>query len=260
MPERFVDKAILADIDGKITKIAEAPQGGQFVFVNGNQMHVPAGLELKVKLGENVEAGDSLSEGTPNPSEIVKYKGLGEGRRYFVQQMGDILKANGVPTHRRNLELVVRGFMDKVRITNPNGVNEHLPGDVVSYSQLQKEWQPRPDSVTKALTGDIRNQYLEQPVLHYSIGTRLTPKVIQNLKANQILQVMVNKSDPGFEPEVTRLSAALQAEPDWRVKMQGFDLKRGFLEAAAKGSTSATKGASYIPMLMTPSSLSDDDE
>jgi DNA-directed RNA polymerase subunit beta' len=257
MPERFTDRAALAAKDGKITAIQTAPQGGYSVFVNGESQHVPEGLPLTVKLGDPVEAGDILSEGTPNPSEIIRYKGLGEGRRYFVEKALDILKANGVPTHRRNMELVARGFLDKVRITDPNGMREHLPGDIVSYSQLQSEWEPRLGSAQKNITDNITNQYLEQPALHYTIGTRLTPKVISNLKLSGIKQVTVHKQEPGFEPEVTRLSAALQAESDWRVKMQGFDLKRSFLESAAKGSQSTTKGSSYIPLLMSPSSLSE---
>ncbi len=255
VPEQFLGKAILAPKDGKVTKIYKAPQGGHYVIVNGEQLYVPINRNLGVKIGDEVEAGDILTDGTPNPAEIAEYKGLGEGRKYFVDKFSEILERNGVRTHRRNVEVVARGFFDKVRITNPDGVAGYDIDEKVPYSDLQRNYEPRPGSQLKTVNRSISGQYLEKPILHYTIGTRLTPKVIKKLQAAGIKDVISNTEHPGFEPEVVRLLDITNTDPDWKIRMAGFGLKSSFLDAVVKGSESKYKNPSYIPGLMDVSKL-----
>jgi len=251
VPKTFVDKAALAPVDGRVDNIAAAPQGGSYISVGGQQVYAGVGRKPAVKVGDSVEAGDSLSDGIPNPAEVVAYKGLGEGRRYFADRLMHMLSENSAGTHRRNVESATRAFLNKVRITDPDGVAGYEPGSQVQYSELQSKYQPRRDAESFSPTSAV-GRFLERPVLHYTIGTRITPRVAGDMKKRGVGQITVHKEQPGFEPDVVRLMDATLKDPDWKVRMAGFNLQRGFLDAARKGSESSWHSTSPVPLLMNP--------
>ena len=254
VPKHFVGGAAIADRDGTVNQIYKAPQGGMYVEISGNQIHVPANQKVTVKKGEKVEAGDSLSNGMPNPADIAKYKGLGAGRLYFAKQFGKILRDNGVPAHRRNIETLARGFFDRVRVTKPDGLLGYSPDDMVFYSDIQRQWKPRKGSELMKPERAV-NRYLEVPLGHYSLGTRITPKVAKDLKKMGYSAVMTHLEDPGFEPAILQLRVIGNHDPDWKTGLVAFDLKRRFLEHARKGSFSPHTTTSYVPGLMDPTKL-----
>jgi DNA-directed RNA polymerase subunit beta' len=249
MPKEFIDAAILTEKDGTVKRIAKAPQGGNFIFVDDVRYHVPEGVGLKVKVGDKVEAGDVLSEGIPNPALVVKYKGLGEGRYYFLNQLRDLLKNSNATTNRRNIELFTRGFISKAKITKPEGYAGYLIDDVVDYDTLAASWQPRPDSSLKSVT-TAGNLYLEKPYLHYTIGTRVTPKVADTLLKAGIDVVHVHKDPPPFEPMTVRAQAFLSYDKDWTVRLAGEKLKSSLTAAAQRGLYSDANSTSYYPTLL----------
>ena len=251
VPEMFIGGAALAPVDGKVTGISKAPQGGNYVRVGAEQVHVPEGRAVTVGLGQEVTAGDVLSDGTPNPAEIVKHKGIGAGKRYFIRQFTDMLKDRGVPTHRRNVDTLARAFFDHVRVTNADGLDEHEVGDVASYAELQKNWKPRAGSVELS-ADDAVGRYLERPEYYFTIGTRITRPVAKELREAGHRKIIVHRDPPGFEPEITRLLAHPSMDPDWKVRLGGFGLKSGLLASATKGSVSEPDSTSPVPMLMNP--------
>ena len=85
IPEHYADKATVAEHDGKIDKIEDAPQGGKYIYVNEEKHYVPPNYAILVKQGDEVEAGDQLSDGVISPADAVRLKGIGEGRRYFTE-------------------------------------------------------------------------------------------------------------------------------------------------------------------------------
>jgi hypothetical protein len=250
VPKEFVGGAVLAEADGKVAKIQKAPQGGKYMIVNGQQYHIPRELETAVKVGDSVEAGDMLSSGIPNPAEIVQYKGIGEGRKYFTEQFREILDRNGGGTNRRNLELFARSFISKVKVTEPKGYNGHMIDDVVDYDYIASRWEPREGSKLKSVTS-ASNLYLEQPYLHYSIGTRVTPKVSKALRKNGVNTVVTHQNPPPFEPLVVRAQDFMKTDKDWITRLGGEGLKRSITEGATRGASSEIKGTSYFPRLAT---------
>ena len=222
--------------------------------MDDEQLYVSPRRKVLVKAGDSVAAGDMLTDGTPNPAEIAKHKGLGEGRMYFTNKFYEILKNNGVPTHRRNVESLSRAFFDKVRITRPDGVMGHIINDIVPYGDIQREYRPRTTATTQS-PGRSVGMYLEQPVLHYTIGTKVTKKVAKELEKSNVGKLIVHKENPGFEPEVIRLQDIPAKDTDWKSRLSGFGLKKSFLEAARRGSVSPNQATSYIPGLMDPSRL-----
>lgn len=242
-PKTFRGGAAHAQVDGRVEKIEDAPQGGQFVTVGGQRHYVAQGFALKVKPGDDIEAGDVLSEGLPNPAEVVQHKGIGEGRRYFTQQFLQAYKDSGMYAHRRNVELMARGLIDHVRLTDEYG--DGVPDDVVPYNALEARWHPRPD-VRRMPIDDAGNQYLERPVLHYSVGTKVRPSVIRQLRDYGVRDIDVHPDPPPFEPVMIRGMGSLEHDPDWTTRHLGSNLSKGTLRAVHRGESSTPGGTSFV--------------
>lgn len=254
VPQKFMGAATLSKVDGVVTAVKKAPAGGHFVFVNSEEHYVPRDIDVTVSPGTKVTAGDVLTDGIPNPSELVTYKGIGEGRRYFIDQYREILKRNGADVHRRNIEVLAKGFIDRVKIDNPEGYGSYFYEDVVPYDHFIKDYVPRKDSIETGLPF-ARNKYLEKPYLHYTIGTRVTPEVEKNLRKYNVKSVLVNQEKPPFKGEVIRTRSLLATDPDWMTRLAGEGLKKSLLESARMGATSTAGGTSYYPAVADPSKL-----
>ena len=246
VPKKYPDGATHSQTDGRVQEIRPAAQGGFYVQVNGQDHYVPTGRNVSVKKGDELEAGDVVSDGMPSPAEIVQHKGIGEGRRYFVTAMRQVMKNSNIPVHRRNVELLSRGLINHVRLTDEHG--DYSPDDVVPYSMLERNWAPRDGSVL-GTPGSLAGHYLEQPVLHYSIGTKIGKNVTTNLKQYGINAVQAHKEPPPFKPEMVRGMANISNDPDWMTRMLGSYQEKGLMDSVHRGATSDTNSSSYVPAL-----------
>lgn len=246
MPQAFPRKAALAPADGVVTDVGEAPHGGTFITVGDERTYVPHGFGLNVKVGDRVEAGDTMSDGIPDPREVVRHKGLGEGRRYFVHKLTDAFRGGGYEVNRRNVELLGRAMMDHVRVTDPDGIGDLLPDEVVPYSAMAFSYKPR-DGGMKGSPATARGMYLEQPALHYTIGTRVTKSVADNLDKYGVKHISAHKEPPLFEAQAVGLRELPGMETDWMAQLSSSYLKSNLLENAAHNATSDIHGTHPIP-------------
>lgn len=251
-PKAFPGGASHAQLDGRVGGIVEAPQGGNYVLIGGQKHYVPQGINITAKIGDEVEAGDTLSDGVPIPAEIVKHKGIGEGRRYFVRAFRDVLKRSNVKGERRNIELLARGLINHVRLTDEIG--DWSPDDVVPYQVLERQWAPRAGSAVVDL-GQARGKYLERPALHYSIGTKVGRNVHDTLQKFGVSNVEVHHEAPPFQPEMIPGMANVSYDPDPFVRGLGSYQERSFLRAAQRGGVSDTNSTSFVPSLMEGASF-----
>jgi len=247
VPKTFKAGASHAKIDGHITKMDDAPAGGKYVWVNEERHYVSPGFDVTVKKGDTVEAGDVLSDGIPNPAEIVKYKGIGEGRRYFVQAFTQAYRDAGMGVNRRNVELIARGLIDNVEILDET--DDNLPGDLVSYSRLERDWVPR-DGTISASPKQAVGKYLERPVLHYTIGTQVKPSMLADLDNFGVKTLDVHAEKPPFEPKMVRAMETVSHDPDWLTRFIGSGQKRSLLGAVYSGGVSDTASTSFVPALV----------
>jgi hypothetical protein len=248
VPRTFHAGAAIAQSDGRVDAIEVAPQGGQYITIKGMQHWVPPDVGIKVAKGDMVDAGDVLSEGLPNPAEIVKHKGIGEGRRYFMDIFKQAMDSEKFGAHRRNIELLSRGLVNHVRITDRDGPADTVPDDVVEYDNMIRGYQPRFGYKSMSPKQAV-GLYLEAPVLHYSVGTRVSPKVASQLETYKVPAVTVHADPPSFEPEMTRAMETLSHSNDWMVRLGGFHLKKGLIESVHRARKSETHGTSFIPAL-----------
>lgn len=248
VPKNMKGGAAHATVDGTVQRVEEAPAGGHHVTINDEEHYVADGFGLKIKKGDEVEAGDVLSEGVPNPATIVKYKGVGEGRRYFVNEFKQAMGSSGMRGHRRNIELLARGLINHVQMTEET--DEHAPDDIVPYSTFEHTYKPRPGHERLRPKKAI-GQYLERPVLHYTIGTKIRPSMLKNFEEFGVAEIPVHKEPPPFQPHMVRGMFQLQHDPDWMTQMYGSGLKKSLLQSTARGSTSKDRGTSFVPSLAT---------
>jgi len=248
VPKNMKGGAAHATVDGTVQRVEEAPAGGHHVTINDEEHYVADGFGLKIKKGDVVEAGDVLSDGVPNPATIVKYKGVGEGRRYFVNEFKQAMGSSGMRGHRRNIELLARGLINHVQMTEET--DEHAPDDIVPYSTFEHTYKPRPGHERLRPKKAI-GQYLERPVLHYTIGTKIRPSMLKNFEEFGVAEIPVHKEPPPFQPHMVRGMFQLQHDPDWMTQMYGSGLKKSLLQSTARGSTSKDRGTSFVPSLAT---------
>jgi hypothetical protein len=248
VPKTFISKAPLAQADGFITKLEPAAAGGHFISVNDEEHYIGLGQDPVVKHGDRVEQGQVLSTGLIDPRDVVERKGIGEGRKYYMEAMKKAFDDSGLGVNRRNFELIAKAAVDHVRITDNHGIGNYLPDQVVSYSAIEKDYHPRPDSKTVILD-QAYGKYMEKPELHYTIGTRVTTSVIQHLKEHHIESVLVNDHPPHFEPTMVRLVDIPEHHDDWMHVLNSTNLAKRFVNMVNKGSTSDVKGPSPIPGL-----------
>ena len=102
---------------------------------------IPYGSRIKVQDGAELEAGDELTEGSVNPHDILKIKGLRAVQDYMIQEVQRVYRLQGVEINDKHIEVIVRQMLKKVRIEEA-GDSEFLPGtnvDILEFEDKNKE-------------------------------------------------------------------------------------------------------------------------
>ena len=249
VPQNFPYKAAVSPKDGSVEQIKEAPQGGTYITVGGEKVYVAPGYDLKVKVGDSDEAGDQLADGVIDPKDVVNYKGIGEGRRYFTERFTKALRDSGYAAHRRNIESVARALVDHVEIEDEDAEGKLLPGDVTSYSNWARGYSPRPDTV-RGPARSLVGKYLEQPALHYTIGTKITKRVADDLDRFGLGDdVYANANPINVRPVMQSIVKSTGTDRDWMSRLGTTYLKSRLLEDAQHGSTADVHGTNPLPGL-----------
>jgi DNA-directed RNA polymerase subunit beta' len=96
------------------------------------------GAKLAVQEGERVKVGDSLTEGSLNPHDILRISGVEATQRYLVQQVLGVYKSQGVEINDKHIEVMVRQMMRKIRVDEA-GDTSMLPGDYVEIPSFEEQ-------------------------------------------------------------------------------------------------------------------------
>ncbi|TCL54305.1 DNA-directed RNA polymerase subunit beta' [Hydrogenispora ethanolica] len=99
---------------------------------------VPFGSRLRVKEGTQVVAGDLLTEGSANPHDILKVKGIQGVQMYLVQEVQNVYRSQGVWINDKHIEVTVRQMLRKRKVEH-SGDTDLLPGGLVDVFELEDE-------------------------------------------------------------------------------------------------------------------------
>lgn len=249
VPSNFPNKAAIAEHAGIVKEIKKAPQGGSNVQIGDHTYYAPEGYNILVNVGDHVEPGTVLSQGIVNPVDIVRLLGIGEGRTHLTHTLKKAFDEAGMGgINRRNFELLSKILIDNVRITDNEGLLGHLPGEVTSYQNLAKDYVPRSDSQTTRPDHAL-GKYLETPILHYTIGSLVTKKMVDELNRNKVESIVVHDKTPGFEAEMHPLADASSFEPDVFHQLYSTHLSGKLSKAVNTGGYSDLRGPSPVPGL-----------
>ena len=97
---------------------------------------IPYGSRMKVFDGDYIEAGDEITEGSVNPHDILKIKGLRGVQDYMIQEVQRVYRLQGVEINDKHIEVIVRQMLKRVRIED-NGDTDFLPGSLVDWLQFE---------------------------------------------------------------------------------------------------------------------------
>ena len=97
---------------------------------------IPYGSRIKVADGAELEAGDELTEGSVNPHDILRIKGLRAVQDYMIQEVQRVYRLQGVEINDKHIEVIVRQMLKKIRIEE-SGDTEFLPGTTVDRLEFE---------------------------------------------------------------------------------------------------------------------------
>lgn len=248
-PENFAGKAALAPGDGKITSIRPAPQGGTYITVGSHEpVHTPANLAPRVKVGDEVHAGDALSMGTARPADVVAHKGLGAGRQYLVGALQQIYKDSGVDMDRRHLEILAKSTLNHYDVATVSSATPGLiRGDVIDHNRFRQLVATMKHSVPIA---EAQGKILAEPVLEHLPGTVVTAEMVAQLRRAGTHDVVVSAMGVSVTPRMDAATRNPLLNPDWLVRAGHRYLKNSLVEGAARGDTTSKNNRNPLPALI----------
>ena len=153
--------AIISEITGRV-EIDETGKRKEVIVVpkEGERevYQIPYGSRVRVKQGQLVEAGDPLTQGSINPHDIVRVKGIGGVQEYIVKEVQRVYRLQGVDINDKHIEVIVRQMLSKVKVEDP-GDTDLLPGgyeDVLTFQECNEEAESqglRPAVAKRVLLG-----------------------------------------------------------------------------------------------------------
>jgi DNA-directed RNA polymerase subunit beta' len=114
---------------------------------------IPYGSRIKVFDEDVVEAGDELTEGSVNPHDILKIKGLKGVQEYLLQEVQRVYRMQGVDINDKHIEVIVRQMMRKVKIED-SGDTSLLPGGLVDMLEFDSENEKAIEAGLAPATGE----------------------------------------------------------------------------------------------------------
>lgn len=133
--------AIISEIKGTV-KISETKKKREIVVTSEDgetrSYLIPYGSRIKVSDGDQVEAGDELTEGSVNPHDILKIKGVEAVQTYLVHEVQKVYRMQGVDINDKHIEVIVRQMLRKVKVEDP-GDTSLLPGGLVDVFDFEEE-------------------------------------------------------------------------------------------------------------------------
>ena len=137
--------AIITEISGVAT-LKDTKKKREIIVTNSETGEsktylIPYGSRIKILDGAKLEAGDELTEGSVNPHDILRIKGVNAVQDYMLREVQRVYRLQGVEINDKHIEVIVRQMMKKIRIED-NGDTELLPGtmvDILDFEDINEE-------------------------------------------------------------------------------------------------------------------------
>ena len=137
------ETAIVSEIEGTI-KFGQRKKGSREISVTApdgsdeKKYSVPLGKHILVQDGDEIPAGEKITDGPINPHDILKIKGTSAVQEYLVNEIQDVYRLQGVKINDKHIEVIVRQMLQKVKIVSP-GDTKFLEEDIVDKNEFIEE-------------------------------------------------------------------------------------------------------------------------
>ena len=132
-------QAVISEIDGTVTEIEEIREGLKEITIAGSvetrKYQSPYNARLKVVVGDEVKAGQPLTEGSIDPKQLLKVKDVDSVQTYLLKEVQKVYRMQGVEIGDKHIEVMVRQMLRKVRVIEA-GDTELLPGSLLDIHQF----------------------------------------------------------------------------------------------------------------------------
>ncbi len=137
------ETAIVSEIEGTV-KFGARKKGSREIIVvapdksDEKRYNVPLGKHILVQEGDEIPAGEKITDGPINPHDILKIKGTSAVQEYLVNEIQDVYRLQGVKINDKHIEVIVRQMLQKIKIVSP-GDTKFLEEDVVDRNEFIEE-------------------------------------------------------------------------------------------------------------------------
>ena len=133
-------QAVISEIDGEVIDIREVKDRRE-IEVQGeaeNKVYpAPYGARIKVSVGTKLNAGDELTEGSVDPKEMLKVRGMRGVSNYILQEVQKVYRMQGVEINDKHVEVMIRQMLRKLRVID-SGDTDLLPGSYVEVPEFEQ--------------------------------------------------------------------------------------------------------------------------
>jgi DNA-directed RNA polymerase subunit beta' len=139
------EPAIVSEIEG-VVKFGARKKGSREIIViapdksDEKKYNVPLGKHVLVQEGDEIPAGEKITDGPINPHDILKIKGTSAVQEYLVNEIQDVYRLQGVKINDKHIEVIVRQMLQKIKIVSP-GDTRFLEEDIVDRVEFILENQ-----------------------------------------------------------------------------------------------------------------------
>ncbi len=134
-------EAVVSEISG-VVSFSESKKKREAIITGSDgetkTYLISFGSKVKVKEGDMVEAGDELTEGSINPHEILKIKGVKGVQAYMLKEVQSVYRLQGVEISDKHIEVIIRQMLRRVQIEDA-GDSDMLPGELIDIFRFERE-------------------------------------------------------------------------------------------------------------------------
>ena len=134
-------QAVISEIKGEITEIDEIREGQKEITIQGEvetrKYLAPYNARLKVQIGDSIDRGDSITEGSIDPKELIIVKDVATVQEYLLKEVQKVYRMQGVEIGDKHVEVMVRQMLRKVRVIEA-GDTDLLPGSLLDIHQFSE--------------------------------------------------------------------------------------------------------------------------
>ncbi len=261
--------AVFSTVRGFVKDIKQEDSGKTKVYVEDyeesiHEYELPNTLKAKVKIGDKLLPGSSISTGAVRPRELMQELDVDTTFKYLLREIKRVYSEQGVDIHNKHIEIIIRQMLGKVEVVEP-GDTDFLVGDLVSYQQVKKTNEIILKSNAKV--NENRKRVLEKTVKKHILVSRdgemielapegavVTEELLKQLVKEGIKVVEVTEDEQGKEYQINtkepvkyrrkllRITKASLERIGWLSAASFQQTAQVLTENALKGSIDELKG------------------